>query len=588
MFDYRVSDTTKSKFINSYVLFISVFLFHLIWIFQGLDVSDHGWHLSIQVRPFSDNGDLANMFSLSNFFGGMWLKIINAPNILWARLGGVLLFSLNALLAYKILSVYFDRKKVFFVVFASTLFITMRASALIHYFNFPALLLNLEVLIFNQLLNKPVDRTSFKVYSFLLGFISIPIILGRFSLILIVFIPVLVFLYFQIAKEDTTGLKKSSPYITLGTAISLVIFALFYKSVGFFNIYLESIKTYIIAAITGKGLGETLSIHEMSSMVKRYINEYRLVLDYTVIASISLYVISLLKKRLGNRIANLILVVLTLLGSMLVIALKSDVNFYAYSLIKLSIGLIILVSFIFFMHDKGRNRNLSLLLLVSVFVMIINHIGSGFGVIKSRDGMWLSLPLVFLIIYELRENIDSKRLKSIFSLNTVVISLLVVISLFLHFTNVYRDNQNRFKLNTEFKYKYLRHVYSHKERVEVVDETLMQIDQLTEKNDVVLMINEIPMFYYLTQTKPFFGEPWPFLESLAKIKIMYEKAIEDKRYPKLFVYSKTDTTSWDWPNDVVADDEDLPKLEYLKDKYINELNYNLVWENSAFVIYSRL
>ena len=101
------------------------------------------------------------------------------------------------------------------------------------------------------------------------------------------------------------------------------------------------------------------------------------------------------------------------------------------------------------------------------------------------------------------------------------------------------------------------------------------------------MINEIPMFYYLTQTQPFFVESWLFLRTGLTIKTMYNKAIENKRYPKLFVYSKTNTSSFDWPNNVAADDVDLPKLEYLKGKYINELGYNLVMENPAFAIYSR-
>ena len=171
------SDAPKNKFVNSYILFISLFVFQSIWIFQGFDVSDHGFHLTNQARLFGDNWGssnaliipLSNLIPLSNHIGGIWLKIIGEPNILWARLGGILLYSLSALLSYKILSVYFDSKKVFFVVTASALFITARASALIHYYSLPALLINLELLIFNQLLNNSIESTPFKIYSFLLG-----------------------------------------------------------------------------------------------------------------------------------------------------------------------------------------------------------------------------------------------------------------------------------------------------------------------------------------------------------------------------------------------------------------------------------
>jgi len=172
-------------------------------------------------------------------------------------------------------------------------------------------------------------------------------------------------------------------------------------------------------------------------------------------------------------------------------------------------------------------------------------------------------------------------------LNTVFISLIILASVFIRFSSVYRDSNNRFKLNTEFKYKYLHNLYSQKKRVEVVDEALMKIDELTQKDDVVLMINEIPMFYYLTQTKPFFGESWLFFYHLEMIKSMYEKAIEKGRYPRLFVYSKTNTSRSDWPTDEIADESELPVFDYFVGKYVNELHYNLIWENSAFAVYSR-
>ena len=570
-------NTSKSKFVNSYVLFVSLFVFQSIWIFQGFDVSDYGWHLTNQARLFGDNEVIGNLIPLSNHVGGIWLKIIGEPNILWARLGGVLLYSFSALLSYKILSVYFDREKVFFVVVASTLFLTARSSALIHYYSLPALLLNLELLIFNQLLNSSIKSTQFKIYSVLLGFMTIPIILARFPLILIVFIPIPVFLYYVVAKENIAELNKSTPYVFLGTVISLLIFTSFYKFVGFLNNYLESVKTLVS--------GQNTSEVSIAFMMQLYIKDGGISLGATVVVITFLYFVSLLKKHLGDIVANLALIILATFATLA--GLIFNINLFAFGLIWLAMGLIMLVSLIFLVYDKERNKSLNLLLLTSVFIMLITPMGSGAGLIKARDGMWVVLPLILLITYRIRDGAGENWLKSIFSLNTAIISLLIAVSLPLHFTNIYRDNQNRLKLNTEFKYKYLRKVYSHKERVEVVDEVLTQINQLCKKNDEILMINEIPMFYYLTQTKPFFVEAWLFVRPSLTIKTMYNKAIENKRYPKLFVYSKTDTTSFNWPNDVVANDVDLPKLEYLKDKYINELGYNLVMENPAFAIYSR-
>jgi hypothetical protein len=340
-----------------------------------LDVTDYGQHLTSQVNAFNLQVTDAGVFSLiflTNFVGGMWLRILNEPNLLWARFGGVLLFSLNALLSYKILSVYFDRKRVFFTVFAATLLITQRIlTVLVDYYNFPALLQTIELLILNQLLHTPSERNAFKVYSFLLGFMAIPIILARIPLILIVLVPGLVFLYYAIAKKDMTDLKASAPYVILGTMISLTFFVLFYKAISFLGIYIDSVKSLIFASVTENT--DIIDEHyTVTALAKRYIRKYMRAFKLTVLASICLYIVSLLKDRLGNKI--------TIALGLVLVAWAFGFHFAALRLIRTLIGLTLLVSFIFFMHDRGKNRNVSLLLIVSNFIMIINHIGSDYEI----------------------------------------------------------------------------------------------------------------------------------------------------------------------------------------------------------------
>lgn len=584
----KIVEKRNHKFIHSYTLFTLVFLFHLIWIFQGIDVTDWGNQLTSQTRPFRHNGDLCNMHGLSNIFGGMWLKIIGSPSIIWAKLGGILLFSLNAILSYKILSVYFDKKRVFFTVFASTLFITMNIPNLIHYFNFPALLLSCLLWVINQLLNETSKSIRFKGYSFLCGFLTIPIILARFPLVLIVFMPVPIFLYYLVTKKDYTGVTKIVSYATSGIIASLFCFALLYRVTGFLSIYIESIKTQMVAAIIGNNNVVVGSdSHGIATQLKVNAGLVYHTFICTFIASIGLYIVSLFKDRLGNSIGHLIITIAIVLGSGILLIMW---GFYRYTgqFIHLWIGLTLLVTVIFLLHDRGNSRNLTLLLLASNFVMIVTPLGSNTGIRKAIYGMWVILPLTFLLAYELRDKTENKRLSSMLSLSTSIISLTVLISLFMHFSNNYRDHPNRFQLNTAFEHKSLRYIHSQKERVKVVDEALAQIDNLVDENDAVLMVNSIPLFYYLTKTKPFFGPSWLVQEPLAKIKEMQNSATDHKNYPKLFVYSKVDPRCSGWPNDEVSSltKKDLPKVEYLKDQYINKLNYNLVWENDAFGVYS--
>jgi hypothetical protein len=103
------------------------------------------------------------------------------------------------------------------------------------------------------------------------------------------------------------------------------------------------------------------------------------------------------------------------------------------------------------------------------------------------------------------------------------------------------------------------------------------------------MVNGIPMFYYLTETKPALGNPWLFLEPIEKIKFEQTKLENEHRYPDLLIAPKVDTRDRYWPmGDLTTmSSEYQEKLSYIENRYVNELNYSPLWENEAFEIYKR-
>ena len=583
------------KLVNSVTLFASIFSFHILWIFQGVDVTDLGYHLTNQVNFFTEGADsvFVPMTFLSDFVGGIWLTIIDKPNIVWARLGGVLLYALTATISYKILKDYYDPRQVFFVVFATSVIITVRVpTTIIDYFNFPAFLLNLELFIFSRLLNEPAQSWRVKLYSWLLGFMTIPIILSRFPLILIGFVPVLVYLHHKISKTDMIQLGRSSIYLISGVLISTTLFAVFLGRIGYLNVFLETVKEELLVAF-GRKKELVVDKHGAVEMLNLYFMDYAQVFYIIIVGIVVLYLCSIIRDRAGSYVAIFTLIICCILGALSLaytfnVAFYTTklVDFFAYSLIHLQIAIIFTLSGIFFYYYRGRSVRIGLLVLLSAYIMVINPLGSNTGIFKSAYGMWLVLPLVFLISYELRfTNSTPARLKSILSWNTMIIFSMLSLAVAFHFTNSYRDLPNRFKLNTHFNYKYLQNVYSFKDRVKVVDEVLMEIDRLTSPGDSVLMLRRIPLFYYLTETKPFFGVSWLFVQPLKRIKEFYHQALHRNRFPKIIVSSKTNTTHYNWPNlRKVSND---PKLDWLMNRYISDFSFKLVWENSAFSIYSR-
>ena len=263
-------------------------------------------------------------------------------------------------------------------------------------------------------------------------------------------------------------------------------------------------------------------------------------------------------------------------------------------------GLIILFNVIFLntirKRIKEQGDNLSIMLLASSFIMIINHMGSSDGTGYSLWAMWICLPLIFLLMVELSTKSQHTNnivihLKSVLSLWKVILILILISSIYLQFYSIYRD-QPRSQLNTEFSFPALNNIYSSSDRVRVVDEVLFEVSRLTDKDDEILFVNSIPMFYYLTETKPIFGRVWLLQNTIDKIDKGFQDMIDQGKRPKLFVYSKINTRPRTWPNNEgitgnlsIAAIKDIPKLDFLKDKFINDLNYTLIFENDAFVIY---
>ncbi|MCO5382112.1 MAG: hypothetical protein NHB15_08505 [Methanosarcina barkeri] len=247
-------------------------------------------------------------------------------------------------------------------------------------------------------------------------------------------------------------------------------------------------------------------------------------------------------------------------------------------------GIIIILAILYFIVNKTKNENIDLLLLSSLIVMIITPMGSSMGLLYSIYGMWLTLPLVLLCIYKIKTDIKNMRLSSMLSLVTILlISSLCIISILNMTYCFYDENTNRLNLNTEFSDPSLKGIYSTSSKVKVVDELISHIKMYSEKNDKNLIINNVPVFYYLTETKPALGNPWLSLDDLYTIKRKQQDLENKKELPKLFVYSKVDITKKGWPNEI--SENDYEKMQYLKTRYVNNLNYSILWENEAFVIY---
>lgn len=576
-------------YLNTYSVFLLSFLFHLPLIFQGLDVIDEGYHLTHQMASFASEVDVDHvslMYFLSDFAGGFWLNLISKPCLLWARIGGLLLISINSSTIFSILSIYFERRKAFAAVLITALFITMRSGYIIDYYSFPAFLLCLQLWLLNQIIQHSRDQAKMKLFSFLLGLLTVPIILSRISLILLFLVPIALFVYYDFSNRDLSRAIQISKIASIGFASSAILFGIFYWYLGI----LSSIRI-IFHTIWGSALGQTES-HNMVNLIELYLRCYGEVVIGSIVLFGGFFVLMkfINSLKINEDYAQLIPILITIFALFLIqicsIYSPELAHSLAYPLLSVSIGLVVIFVRIFFYFNREANFKLALLLISGTITMLINPIGSNTGIFKSSYGMWLILPLSLLCLDKVWDRMDCISCNFRLSFLKTALTVMLIFALFFQFSNTNLDVPNRFELDTAFSDPSLSGIFSTPEKVEVVDELLSQIKSHSGKNDELLIVGIAPLFYYLTETKPVMGSPWLFITQ-DDIRIKHENVLKDKRYPKLVIVSKVDTLNWAWPNSKIEDSGIQTAYDYLVDEYLNKLNYTFLWENRAFEIYIR-
>jgi len=581
---------TSSRLFNKYVLFLVTFSMFFLLSFQGFDVTDWGFHFTNQYQMFEyplSSIHINPMYILSDAAGGLWLHLLGTPNIFWGVLGGAVLFSLCALVVASILENYFPKREVFFCVLICTIFSTAYFSQYINYFTFPALLTLIFFWIFNKLLSVSGNSREFALYAFILGFLFILIVLSRFTLIAMVLLLPLLALYYRWTERPFDGFVRGVRYAFIGAIISTGLAACILFQIDIQGVYIDIIHQQLLHSATGSEV--YTSGHSMSTLFRSYILEYIQTLIGVFIFIGGIFTISWLKQKINQHWIVISLVLATISGLILSLIPQIPViNFIlSYGLPRVFIGIVILFIAIFLYFHERSDKNLALLLIVSGVIMIINPLGSNTGIIKSTHAFWLVLPLSILCMNRLGKQTENKFVQTTSALIPTILLLLFILGIFFQGGNVYRDDPNRLNLTTPFQSPQLIGTYSTAERVQVTDELISVIERETEPGDCVLMVNHMPMFYYLTGTRPALGQPWLFLYSEEKIMELEEKRAEaGEIMPKLFVYSKVNTRDRYWPRgDTPLKESDEKKLNYLKNQYITTYQYSHLWENDEFSVY---
>ena len=153
--------------------------------------------------------------------------------------------------------------------------------------------------------------------------------------------------------------------------------------------------------------------------------------------------------------------------------------------------------------------------------------------------------------------------------------------------NTYRDSFNFLKLSHPIDTKELKYSFTNRERANSINTLYHYLNINYQKNEEIINFNSIPMIYFITDLKPY-RKIWNFTSSVPSLEKFFLKN-NFTNFPDL-LYAKVDTMNKNWPTKGRIEDiktEMNDKKILIMYKFIEKYNYEIKWQNDAFVLMSK-
>jgi len=571
------------------ILFVIVFAYLTIWIWQGIDLTDTGMFLTKQWMVFNGGAEseLDIVFG-ATFAGGLWNSFLEGNYLIWAYFGSVFINSLSILMVYLILSDYFNKKLTFLTVLSITPLLVVPTIKVINYNDLPLCLILLVIYFISKSFLAKTSKLSI-VLMIVSGIVYAAAIISRLTLIIFIFFPIILILYNLYFKNYKIKWFKNALYFSAGLIFGLSIIFLALFKYGLLISYLGNIYNAIFSGLFG-GSAEAAPLtftHSLGGTIEITLRKYYLALFLIPVTLIFLSISSYLK-RIKNKVVKYTLLILYCLLVTWFIYYNLGVygyyNYIYYILFGLNIFIILVCIY------KSRDKKKNFILLIVLYSQMIVNFGS---IVINWTNMFLSTSLSLILLFSISRTKFSDKFKSVVkfaNLRIFLIIILIILGITTNYFNIYRDSSNRLELTHGFKTSNLKGIFTTEERAEAIDEVIKKVRNSTKPHDEILCTNNIPLLYYLTETKPSTREPWAlnFYTTQAFEEELTE--IFTERSPKVVVVAKGSTRrDREWPKnieEVGVHSRNVDKLMFVY-TIISKYDYQLYWENEGFELFKK-
>ena len=588
---------------KNYLFFSLLFIFQLLLTFQGLDLSDEGFLATFYQLIYQDPESVkfAFLYWFTGIVGGLYMKILPGLGLWGLRLAQVVVITLTAIFTYKLLKDHINRKFLKFGI----LIVVLTHNNSVTVINYNTLAALFHVLMVYYLFSGLKDGKNYKIA--LAGFFISLSFFTRISNLMDLGVIAILLLFNYLNRRTFIETIKQASLLILGFAVTSLVVALFMYQIGHLNIFLDSMGFLSKLGKTSTEVETGHNFYGATVIIERFISNYIYVIKtiiYFVLTVGIIYILYsyLIRKGVQDKwYVSLFKYALILAISLAMITEK----YHEFSVLFLFTGLVLVTSFLILISKT--NNDLKILSLFGCFLLITFPVTSSAGIVTAgRFSFWIGLPIAFSYIFSLMRIENSFQLESKQSmlssglsvseihlkpLKEIIGVVVFVVCLYHCFYYPFFDKNDRIYMRYPIENKFMKFIYTTEGRAKVMNDLLTASKKYVKPGDYVLAYDRIPMYHYITETKPFVTNPLVWLYEANELKDELSIDLKKRGGLPVIVQQKISTVlenkSWPYNMEKVSyfDMEMNIGRNQVLSEFIKENNYHTGWESDFFIIY---
>ncbi|MDR3217856.1 MAG: glycosyltransferase family 39 protein [Dysgonamonadaceae bacterium] len=552
------------------------FIYEAILSLQGFDLCDEGSALTVYQQIFTcpSSVEYQFLYYLGGVVGGVWQILFGFGGILSFRIFTVITLVLTIYFTWLTVKDYIAPVVIPIAVFLVLLMSNFGIMVFFHDY-LTALLVAVSAYWILKGLHSGDYRALF--WGALFCGVNIFTRIPNISMLALAGLLFIDFYYERNSKRFWKNILYSAAGLLAGIGLVLLLMLI----LGHLDIFTQSVFDNLFS----KG-SHADSPHNFSKLLTVYVRNYVHIALYTLVFAGSVFLFSRVYNRFNSKwIKAAAIICFSCVAITVSLFAFNNEKYYALILSPLLVSCYI---------DR-KNKSIILLNVASLIIMFCLPLGSDVGVMNmGYFCVWLAGFMAVHHVYRLIHYKVRRKNNSYLVLFSVFYFLYVGYGLYVVSRNAYYDRGSR--LEKRFRAKNDKFtVFATEEKVKEIDILLSELAKYVKKGDYLFCFESLPMIHYLTETKPYIGNPWVWVYDPDAFRKHLDKSVVEIPLP-VVVRQKCQPIGGYWTTNFTHHKTDIDKNAYdyfykmesinYFEKFLADNRYRITWENDLFVIYT--